>query len=74
MFWKKHEEKSFVGVALAMILGGAGILSFGVIGWLMNVSQGDVLVAFPSLKVIGGLVVISLGYIQLELELLRRKQ
>lgn len=74
MFWQKHEDKSFTSVALAMILLGAAILAFGIIGWLMNVSQQSLIVAFPSIKVIGGLVVVSLGYIQLELSLLRRKK
>jgi len=74
MSWNKHEDKSFVSVALTMILLGAAIFAFGIIGWLVNVSQQDLIIAFPSLKVIGGLVIISLGYIQLELSLIRRKK
>lgn len=73
MFFRKREDKSFVAVALTMILLGAGIVAFGIVGWLTNVTAEETIIAFPSLKVIGGLVIISLGYIQLELGLLRNK-
>ncbi len=73
MFFHKREEKSFLAVALAIILAGAVIFAFGVVGWLINVGQASNIIALPGLKVIGGLIVISLGYIQLELSLLRRK-
>lgn len=73
MFFHKREDKSFMAVALTMILVGAAIVAFGVVGWLVNVSQNDVVIVFPSMKVIGGLIITSLGYIQLELGLLRNK-
>ncbi len=73
MFFHKREDKSFVAVALGMIMVGAAIVAFGVVGWLVNVSQSEVVIVFPSMKVIGGLVITSLGYIQLELGLLRNK-
>lgn len=73
MFWHKREDKSFVAVAMTMIIIGAAILAFGLVGWLTNVSANELIVAFPSLKVMGGLVIIGLGYIQLELGLLRKK-
>lgn len=72
MFFKR-EEKSFVAVAMMMIMIGAAIVSFGVVGWLVNISASENIIAFPSLKVMGGLVIVSLGYIQLELGLLRKK-
>lgn len=72
MFYNR-KEKSFVGVAIAVILIGAAILAFGVVGWWINVSQQDTIVVFPSMKIMGGLVITSLGYIQLELGLLRDK-
>jgi hypothetical protein len=72
MFFRR-EEKSFTAVALMMILIGSAIVAFGLVGWLVNVSQNEVIIAFPSLKVMGGLAIVSLGYIQLELGLLRRK-
>ncbi|MEK7548721.1 MAG: hypothetical protein AAB499_02385 [Patescibacteria group bacterium] len=73
MFFHRREEKSFVGVALLMILLGAAIFAYGAVGWLVNVTEQELIIATPSQKIIGGLVVISLGYIQLELSLLRRK-
>ena len=73
MLFGKRKDKSFMAVAIAMILAGVVIFVFGVLGWWINVSASQNLIAFPSLKVIGGLVVMSLGYIQLELGLLREK-
>lgn len=73
MFFHRREERSFLGVALMMIMFGAAIFAYGVVGWLTNVSQQEIIIATPAQKIIGGLIVISLGYIQLELSLLRRK-
>lgn len=73
MFWRKHEDKSFVAVALTVIFIGAAITAFGASGWLINFAQDEIIVAIPSMKVIGGLIIMSLGYIQLELGLLRKK-
>jgi hypothetical protein len=73
MFWSKRQEKSFVAVAMCVIFAGAAIFAFGISGWLINLSQHDIVVAIPSIKIIGGLIVMSLGYIQLELGLLRHK-
>ncbi|HUD20941.1 MAG TPA: hypothetical protein VMQ44_02655 [Candidatus Saccharimonadales bacterium] len=73
MFWHRREDKSFLAVALTFILIGAGVFAFGIVGWLMNWAANDMIVAFPSLKIMGGLVIMSLGYIQMELGLLRKK-
>ncbi len=73
MFFHKREDKSFVAVAMTMIMIGAAIVAFGLVGWLVNVSNAENVIAFPSMKVIGGFVIIGLGYIQLELGLLRKK-
>lgn len=73
MFFHKREDRSYVAVALAMILVGAAILAYGAIGWFTNVGAQEILVPFPSLKVMGGVIIIALGYIQLELGLLRKK-
>lgn len=73
MFFSKHDDKSFVAVAVMFILFGAGIFTFGLISWLVNTTEAVTLIAFPSIKVMGGLVIMALGYIQLELGLLRRK-
>ena len=52
---------------------GAGIFAFGVSGWLINWTNNEIIVAIPSMKILGGIVIMSLGYIQLELGLLRIK-
>ena len=74
MIKKKDMDKfDLSGVALVIIIFGAAIFAFGLVSWVMNAILMDNFVAFPSLKIIGGLSVIALGYIQLELELLRHK-
>lgn len=73
MLFRKHEDKTFIGVAMSFILVGAAIFAFGLIGWLVNSMVEENINALPSVKVIGGLVVMALGYIQLELGLLRKK-
>lgn len=73
MLFGKREEKSFMAVAMMMIVVGVAIFVFGALGWWVNVSANETIIVFPSFKVIGGLVVMSLGYIQLELGLLRHK-
>ena len=60
----------FWSVAMALIVSGSGLLAFGGIEWLSNIFL-DFNFATPSSKIIGGLIVIALGYIQLELELIR---
>lgn len=62
----------FMGVALFVILSGAIILAIGLIQWVFNVFA-DMSSYAPSAKVIGGLVVLALGYIVLELEMMRTK-
>jgi hypothetical protein len=73
MFWHKREDHSYVAVALTFILLGAGLFAFGLVGWLINFAAAENIVAFPSIKVMGGVVVMCLGYIQMELGLLRSK-
>ncbi len=73
MFWHKHDEKSFLEVAIAFILVGAAIFAYGFVGWLINVAQSQTIMALPSAKIVGGVVIMALGYIHLELDLLRRK-
>lgn len=71
MFPKNPKEISFFGVAILVLLAGAAIFTYGVVAWLFNIYQNTEF-AIPSMKIIGGLVVMSLGYIQVELELMRR--
>lgn len=70
MFDKNRKNVSFFGIGIAFILSGAVILSVGAVMWLFNI-WGDSSFAMPSAKVIGGLVILALGYIQLELEWIR---
>lgn len=60
----------FRGVAMALIIAGAAIFAVGGIEWITNFAAGYGF-AVPSLKMIGGLIVVALGYIHLELELIR---
>ena len=60
----------FHSVALALIIGGAFIFALGGIEWIFNIF-GDSSFAWPMMKVMGGMVITALGYIHLELELIR---
>ena len=71
MFQHIHMEKPyFYGVALSIIVFGAGIAAIGAVEWLMNYYAGLGFVE-PINKVIGGAIILSLGYIHLELEMMR---
>lgn len=73
MFKKRDYNKiSFMGVALALILFGAFICGFALAAWILRFF-GVFVGALPFFKVIGGLVILALGYIILEIELLRKK-
>ncbi len=72
MLSSKHpREKEFLGVSMAIILAGAVLFTFGLIGYMYF---DDVVNAGSEAKVIGGLIVVALGYILLELELIRTKR
>jgi hypothetical protein len=60
----------FYGVAILFILAGAVIFTSGSVMWMFNYF-GNSSFSVPSTKIIGGLVILALGYIVLELELLR---
>lgn len=68
----KSKKRPFAGVAIATLLSGATILALGIVELGFNM-WGDSTFDSPVSKVIGGLIVLSLGYIHLELELLRTK-
>lgn len=73
MFSKKDYDKiSFGSVGLAFIVFGALICGFAFAAWVLRY-LGYTISAFPFFKVIGGAIVIGLGYIILEIELLRKK-
>lgn len=73
MFAKKGQEHSFYGVAILLIVLGVVVFTYGAAAWLFNIFSVDAGFYFPSFKVIGGAIIMALGYIQLELEMLRRK-
>jgi hypothetical protein len=62
----------FRGVAMATLLCGAVILALGIAELAINM-WGNSDYTDPLFKIIGGLIVASLGYIHLELELIRIK-
>ena len=71
---KYYKEKLFTGVALMFIILGAIIFTVGLVAWFYNMSIGyNSVITFPSFKSIGGLLVMGIGYLILELELIRMK-
>ncbi len=62
----------FRGVALFSIVLGAVVFAFGLATWCLNIF-GNYSFYFPAFKVVGGWLIVSLGYIHLNLELLRQK-
>jgi uncharacterized membrane protein YdcZ (DUF606 family) len=76
MFVPRDLKKiTFYPVALALILFGAGITGYGIFAWFCNVyGWAGAPYNEPSMKVMGGAMIIALGYIHLELELLRRQE
>jgi len=69
----ERQNRSFLGVSILFILLGAAVFSFGAAAWFFNYFTETSLVYIPSQKIIGGLIVIALGYIIFELELIRKK-
>lgn len=69
----ERQNRSFLGVSILFILLGAAVFSFGAAAWFFNYFTETSLVYIPSQKIIGGLIIIALGYIIFELELIRKK-
>ncbi len=73
MFRKFDNHKPyFRGVAVATLLAGAVFAALGAAELILNLGWNYVFTS-PIFKIIGGLAVMSLGYIHLELEMLRVK-
>ncbi len=68
-----NSKPYFRNVAIAILLAGAAILALGIVELALNL-WGNGLYMSPLTKIIGGLAVTALGYIQLELELIRIKK
>jgi len=60
----------FRGVAMALILFGAVLFAVGLSQWVLNLWWVSTYF-MPSVKVMAGAVIMALGYIHLELELIR---
>jgi len=73
MFVRKPQDASFFGVAMFFILAGAIIFTCGLVAWYISAVSATELVSGPFTKVIGGSIVMALGYVVLELELARKK-
>lgn len=73
MFVKDRSKISFLGVGMFLIVTGAAIFALGLVMWLFNYF-GTSAYSIPSQKVIGGLIVLGIGYIALEIELMRTKK
>jgi len=74
MIFRKFDNHKpyFQSVAIATLLVGAAILALGIVELLLNIG-GNANYSAPMFKIVGGLIVTSLGYIHLELEMLRIK-
>lgn len=75
MFKKRDYEKiSYKSIGLVFILFGAIVFSFALASWLLQFyGYTGNLCAFPFFKAIGAAVIIGLGYLILEMELLIKK-
>lgn len=69
----RDRRMPFAGVAIALILGGAAIATIGAVAWKLSAYWNMATISSPFEKVIGGVIILALGYILLELELLRDK-
>lgn len=68
----KTKERAFFGVAMAFIMAGSAAVALGIIEWLFNF-YGDAIFLFPLAKMFAGFIITGLGYIILQLELIRTK-
>ncbi len=74
MFFANHpKEKSFFSVAMGLIVFGAVIIALGASEWALNCGLGYHFV-YPMGKILAGTVITALGYIVLELELMRKNK
>jgi hypothetical protein len=73
MLGRDPSKASFYGVALALIILGAAVFALGLVGWLCNYYSESTVLSIPSVKVMGGAIITALGYILLELEMIRKK-
>lgn len=69
---KSPADRSFIGVGLFIIIAGIAIVGLGGAQQILQLlEQGSF--GWPIAKIMGGFTVLSLGYIVLQLELIRQK-
>jgi hypothetical protein len=73
IFSRRPNGRTFLGVGIALILVGSAITAVSGVEWAsMMFHYGQY--GWPAAKLVGGLIVLALGYIVLELELIRLKK
>ena len=72
MNYKLKHDITFAGVAMGLIIFGATIFAIGLACWVISCTSGEAF-SWPGAKIMGGTVIMALGYIVLQLELIRRK-
>ena len=73
IFSRKPNGRTFLGVGILLILVGAAITAISGVEWV-GMLFGFGQFGWPAAKLVGGLIVLALGYIALELELIRLKK
>lgn len=73
MFVSKDSKMPFRGVALGFIIFGVVILSIAMASWFISVYTAFSFINAPFEKLIGGVIITGIGYVILELELMRSK-
>jgi hypothetical protein len=73
MFATKNSKMPFRGVAMGLIVFGVIILSVALACWFVSIYSGYSFINAPFEKLIGGTIIAGIGYVVLELELLRDK-
>lgn len=69
----ERQPRSFLGISIALILMGAAIFATSAAAWFYNYFTDSSILYYPSTKAMGGLIILALGYIIFELELIRKQ-
>lgn len=73
IFSRRPNGRTFLGVGILLILVGAAITAISGVEWASVIFKYGQY-GWPAAKLVGGLIVLALGYIVLELELIRLKK
>jgi len=66
------KDVSIRPVASFFIVLGAAIFAYGIVAWILNTWLGYEL-SVPSAKIMGGLIILALGYVVFELDMIRKE-